>query len=119
MAIHVVGLLAVATSSLAEGVYGAELVAIPVQIVAALAAVAVVMWRRNPTIGVIVAGWLALGPIAMPFVKDNLNSGKPGLIASTVVYLVAIVIALGSGVLAMVDNRRRGARTGALTDPRR
>lgn len=105
-AVHVVALVVIAGSSLAEGVYGAEFVAIPFQMIVALAAAAIVLWRRTPTIGVIAAGWLALGPFAMPFVSDNLNSGNPGLVASTVVYLIAIAVALASGALALVGNRR-------------
>jgi hypothetical protein len=117
-AVHVVGLLTIAGASLAEGVYGAAFVAVPVQMIAALAAAVVVLWRRRPTIGMIVAGWLALGPLVMPFVPDNLNSGKPGLVASTVVYLVAIAVALASGALALVAHRR-SAPTRLLTKPRR
>ena len=104
-AVHVMALLAIAGSSLAEGVYGAEFVAIPVQMIVALAAAAIVLWRRRPIIGVIAAGWLALGTFIMPFVSDNLNSGKPGLVASTVAYLVAIAVAFASGALALVKDR--------------
>jgi hypothetical protein len=111
--VHVIALVAVAGSSLAEAVYGAEPVAILVQMVVALAAAATVIWRRRPTIGVIVAGWLALGTVAMSFVSDNLNSGRPGLVASTVAYLIAIAVALASGALALMENRR-SARARAL-----
>lgn len=105
-AVHVAALVAIAGSSLAEGLYGAELVASVFQVVVGLAAAAIVVWRRTPTVGVIVAGWLALGPFAMPYVSDNLNSGDPGLVASTVAYLVAIAVALASGALVLVGNRR-------------
>jgi hypothetical protein len=117
-AVHVVSLLTIAGASLAEGVYGAAFVAIPVQMIAALAAVVLVLWRGRLTIGVIVAGWLALGPFVMPFVPDNLSSGKPGLVASTVVYLVAIAVALASGALALVVHRR-STPTRLLTESRR
>ena len=105
-AVHVVALVAIAGSSLAEGLYGAELVPSLSQMIVGLAAAAIVLWRRTPTIGVIVAGWLALGPFAMPYVSDNLNSGNAGLVASTVAYLVAIAVALASGALVLVGNRR-------------
>jgi hypothetical protein len=105
-AVHVVALVAIAGSSLAEGMYGAEFVPIVFQIIVGLAAAAIVLWRRTPTIGVIVAGWLALGPFAMPYVSDNLNSGNAGLVASTVAYLIAIAVALASGALVLVGNRR-------------
>lgn len=107
MTTHVAGLLAIAGSSVAEGAYGADVMPIVVQTIVALAAAAIVIWRRRPTVGLVVAAWLALGPIAMPFVKDNLNSGKPGLVVSTVVCLVAIVSALAGGALALVAYRRR------------
>jgi hypothetical protein len=112
---HAICLLAIAGSSLAEGIYGGELIAVPVQTIAALAAAAVVVWRRRPTFGVIVAGWLALGPIVMPFASDNLRSGDPGLVASTVAYLAAIATALASGALALAESRR-GGRTQTLTE---
>jgi protein-S-isoprenylcysteine O-methyltransferase Ste14 len=116
--VHVAALVAVAGASLAEGAYGAELVAIPVQVVAALAGAGAVLRRRKATIGVIVAGWLALGPFVMPFVSDNLSSARPGLVASTVAYLAALAVALASGALALMEDRR-SARSEAPTQPRR
>jgi hypothetical protein len=117
MVIQVAGLAGIAASSLAEGVYGAEFVAIPVQMIAALVALVIVLWTRRPTVGVVVSGWLALGPIFMPFVRDNLSAGKPALVTSTVLYMVAIGIALASGGLALFESRR-STRTGAMAEPR-
>jgi hypothetical protein len=111
--IHLTGLLAIAAASIGEGVTGGDALVCLVQAATAVAAAGVVAWRRRPTIGVIVAGWQSLGLFAMSFVADNLRSGHPGLVVSTIGYVAALAVSVGSGALELMVNRRT-ARTGSV-----
>jgi hypothetical protein len=103
----VASLVAVAAASLAQGACGGELIAVPFTTVIPLAAAAAVIRTGKPLAGLLVAGWLALGPIFMPYVADDLSDpGNVGLFTSTVAYLVAIGLALLSGAAAQRDYRR-------------
>jgi hypothetical protein len=110
--VHLAGLLAIAASSVGEGATGGDATVCLVQAVTALAAAAVVGWRWRPTVGVVIAGWQSLGLFAMSFVGDNLRSGHPGLVASTIGYIAALAVAIISGALELVG-RRRTARAGS------
>jgi hypothetical protein len=111
--LHLTGLLAIAAASIGEWVTGGDAMVCLIQAVTAVAAAGVVAWRRRPTVGVIIAGWQSLGLFAMSFVADNLRSGHPGLVVSTIGYVAALAVAVGSGALEFTVNRR-AARTGSV-----
>jgi hypothetical protein len=114
--VHLAGLLGVAAASVGEGATGGDATVCLVQALTILLAAAVVVWRRRPTVGLVVAAWQSLGLFAMSFVVDNLRSGHPGLVASTVGYVVALAVAIVSGALGLLSNRRI-ARAGSAPKP--
>jgi hypothetical protein len=61
----------------------------------------VITWRtRKPTAGLIVSAWLALGPLAMPWTRDQLaHPQHPGVFAATVVQLAANATALSLAIV--------------------
>jgi hypothetical protein len=111
--VHLTGLLAIVAASIGEGMTGGDAMVCLVQAVTAVTAAGVVAWRRRPTVGVIIAGWQSLGLFAMPFITDNLRSGHPGLVVSTIGYVTALAVSVGTGALEFIANRRI-ARTGSV-----
>jgi MFS family permease len=103
----VVSLLAMAAAALVQGLAGAPLTPVAFVIVATLAAAAVVVWTRRPLPGLIVAAWLSLGPIFMPYAADNLREGRTGIAAGMAAQLAANGVALLSGIAAYRDYRRK------------
>ena len=103
----VVSLVAMAAAALVQGLAGALLTPGAFVMVATLAAAAVVAWTRKPLPGLVVAAWLALGPIFMPYAADNLRDARTGVAAGMAVQLAANGVALLSGVAAYRHYRRR------------
>src|SRR5262245_62083181 len=103
----VLSLVAVAAAALAQGLSGALASPVPFVMVATLAAAAIVAWTRKPLPGLIVAAWLSLGPIFMPYAADNLRDGRTGVVAGMLGQLAANGVALLSGIAAYRDYRRR------------
>ena len=71
----VLSLVAMAAAALAQGLAGAMLTPVLFVMVATLTAAAIVAWTRKPLPGLIVAAWLSLGPIFMPYADNNLRDG--------------------------------------------
>jgi hypothetical protein len=111
LGILIASLLITGAATLLEGLLGADLTPGPVAMLATAIA-AVVVWRtRTPLVGLIIAAWLALGPLAMPWTSDNL--GRPqhaGVFIPTIVQLVANATALIVGVRAQIEHMRRTGR---------
>jgi hypothetical protein len=103
----VVSLVAMAAAALVQGLAGALLTPVPFVMATTLAAAAIVVWTRKPLPGLIVAAWLSLGPIFMPYAADNLHDGRAGVVAGMAAQLVANGVALLSGIAACRDYRRR------------
>jgi hypothetical protein len=80
---------------------------VPFVMVATLAAAAIVARTRRPLPGLMVAAWLSLGPIFMPYAADNLRDGRTGVVARMAAQLAANGIALLSSITAYRDYRRR------------
>jgi hypothetical protein len=102
----VLSLVAMAAAALAQGLAGALLTPVPFVMVATLAA-ALVARTRKPLPGLIVAAWLSLGPIFMPYAADNLRDGRTGIVAGMAAQLAANGVALLAGIAAYRDYRRR------------
>jgi hypothetical protein len=100
-------LVAMAAAALAQGLAGALLTPVPFVMVATLAAATIVAWTRKPLPGLIVAAWLSLGPIFMPYAADNLRDGRTGIVAGMAAQLAANGVALLAGIAAYRDYRRR------------
>jgi hypothetical protein len=103
----VLSLVAMAAAALVQALAGALLTPVPFVMVATLAAAAIVAWTRRPLPGLIIAAWLSLGPIFMPYAADNLRDGRTGVVAGTAAQLIANGVALLSGIAAYRDYRRR------------
>jgi MFS family permease len=103
----VLSLVAMAAAALVQGLTGAPLTPVLFVMVATLAAAATVAWTRKPLSGLIVAAWLSLGPIFMPYAADNLRDGRTGVVAGMTAQLIANGLALLSGIAAYRDYRRR------------
>jgi hypothetical protein len=103
----VVSLVAMAAAALVQGLAGALLTPVPFVMVATLAAAAIVARTRRPLPGLIVAAWLSLGPIFMPYAADNLRDGRTGVVAGMAAQLAANGVALLSGITAYRACRRR------------
>jgi hypothetical protein len=103
----VLSLVAMAAAALAQGLAGARLTPVLFVMVATLAAAAIVAWTRTPLPGLIVAAWLSLGPIFMPYAADNLRDGRTGVVAGMAAELAANGVALLGGIAAYRDYRRR------------
>jgi hypothetical protein len=102
----VLSLVAMAAAALVQGLAGALLTPVPFVMVATLAAAVVVVWTRKPLPGLIVAAWLSLGPIFMPYAADNLRDGRTGVFAGMLGQLIANGVALLSGIAAYRNYRR-------------
>lgn len=103
----VLSLVAVAAASLVQGLSGALLTPVPFVMVVSLVAAAIVARTGRPLPGLIVAAWLSLGPIFMPYAADNLSDGRTGVVAGMAAQLAANGVALLSGVAAYRAYRRR------------
>jgi hypothetical protein len=64
-------------------------------------------WTRKPLPGLIVAAWLSLGPIFMPYADNNLRDGRTGVVAGMAAELAANGVALLGGIAAYREHRRR------------
>jgi hypothetical protein len=104
----VVSLVAIAAAAAAQGAFGEEFIAVAFTTLVPLGAAVAVIQTGKPLPGLLAAGWLALGPVFMPYVADDLSDpNKVGLVTSTVVYLVAIGLAILSGAAAQREHARR------------
>jgi hypothetical protein len=100
LALLILALLVTGASTLLEGLLGADMTPGPVAMAATSIASLIIWLTRKPTAGLIVSAWLALGPLAMPWTRDQLaHPQHPGVFAATVVQLVANATAL---ILAIV-----------------
>jgi len=103
----VLSLVAMAAAALVQALAGAPPTPVPFVMVATLATAAIVVRTRRPLPGLIVAAWLSLGPIFMPYAADNLRDGRTGVVAGTAAQLAANGVALLSGIAAHREHRRR------------
>jgi hypothetical protein len=95
----VVSLGAVAATSVIQGASGGEAVAVPFTTLVPLVAAIAVVRTGKPLTGLIVAGWLALGPIFMPYAREHLSDpSNTGLFVGTIAQLAAIALAVLSGI---------------------
>jgi hypothetical protein len=102
----VISLIVTGATTLLEGLLGAALTPGPVAMLATAIAAGVVWKTHKPLVGLIIAGWLALGPIAMPWTGDQLSHpGHPAVFALTIVQLIANASAVIVGILAQVEYR--------------
>jgi hypothetical protein len=102
-----VSLVVTGATTLLEGLLGAALTPGPVAMLATAIAAGVVWRTRKPLVGLIIAAWLALGPIAMPWTGDQLSHpGHPAVFVLTVVQLIADASAVIVGALAQVEYSR-------------
>jgi hypothetical protein len=107
LSLLIASLLVTGATTLLEGLPGAALTPGPVALLATVIAAAVVWRTRRPTVGLIVAAWLALGPFAMPWTADNLHHPRhAGVFALTVVQLTANAVALITAISAQLRQRR-------------
>ena len=105
----VIRLLGIGTASIVKAFAGADLIGVPFNLTVTLAASAAVIWTRKPTIGLIVAVWLSLAWVFMPYhTIDHLRDpASVGIFVGALAQLVANAAALVSGAVAEREYRRR------------
>jgi hypothetical protein len=101
-------LVGIAAASLVAGLSGAQFISVPFNITVVAATIAVVVWTRRPTAGLIVAAWLSLGWLVMPeFTVDHLRDPKhQGVFVGSLLQLLATAAALASGAVAEREYRK-------------
>ena len=108
----VAGLVAAAAGIVIQIASGAEYPTVPPGLLILLVAAGLVAlgarWRWTPLVGVVVALFLLVGGVLAPQAREQLGDpGAVGVFVGTVIQLLALVVALISGVAAA----RQGYRT--------
>jgi hypothetical protein len=80
-------------------------------LLAAAALVAFLPWRWAPVIGVLAGAFMVIGAIAAANARYDLSHpGHPGAFIGTWIQLIAVVIAVVAGVMALAVRNQRLAR---------
>jgi hypothetical protein len=108
MSILVIGLEMIGVVTSIQWACGAKFLAVPFNVIVTTTASATVVRTRKPTAGLIVAAWLALGPIVTPIARDQLSDpNQAAIFAATILQLLAHAVALASGTAAQTRDRQR------------
>jgi hypothetical protein len=106
--------LAVAAASIIiQIIGGVNYPAVPPGLIILLAAalVAFLPWRWAPVFGVLAGAFLVIGAIAAANARYDLtHPGHPGAFIGTWIQLIAVVVAVVAGVMALAVRSRRLAR---------
>ena len=80
-------------------------------LLAAAALVAFLPWRWAPVVGVLAGAFMVIGAIAAANARYDLtHPGHPGAFIGTWIQLIAVVVAVAAGVMALAVRNRRLAR---------
>jgi hypothetical protein len=80
-------------------------------LLAAAALVAFLPWRWAPVIGVLAGAFMVIGAIAAANARYDLtHPGHPGAFIGTWIQLIAVVVAVVAGVMALTVRNQRLAR---------
>ena len=80
-------------------------------LLAAAALVAFLPWRWAPVIGVLAGAFMVIGAIAAANARYDLtHPGHPGAFIGTWIQLIAVVVAVVAGVMALAVRNQRLAR---------